>query len=161
MNGHEGFGNKRLVPAGPLREHPEHAWRRADALVLFGEDRTGILKQMPSSLPVFRAEIRACVEPDLWRGKRVLAFAGIGHPKKFFDTLSDLGTDLVATRAFPDHHSYTSHDFHALCNAASTHDAVLVTTEKDAVRLDPDMRQRVHILPVAVSWNDENRLQSF
>lgn len=161
IDGQEGFGNGRIIPAGPLRERPEQAWKRASALVLFGDDQTGILRHIPVTLPVFRARLNACDIPEQWRGQRVYAFAGIGQPKKFFHTLRTLGADVTETCTFPDHYFYTTRDILSLHEAARIHNAQLVTTEKDIVRLDPDLRKSIHTVPVQVSWDDENHLTSF
>jgi tetraacyldisaccharide 4'-kinase len=91
---------------------------------------------------------------DALRGRRVVAFAGIGRPGKFFDALRDHGIDVAAAVGFADHHRFDAGDIARLHAAAARADAGLVTTAKDAVRLPPDVRARVTVLTVALAWDD-------
>ena len=93
-------------------------------------------------------------------GRRVLAFAGIGRPEKFFATLEDLGAEVVETRSFPDHHPYRAQEIESLRARAAELDALPVTTEKDAVRIEPDLRAGLEVLAVAVEWRDPEALQT-
>jgi tetraacyldisaccharide 4'-kinase len=144
------FGNGRVIPAGPLREPVERGLARADAVVLIGD---GDVACRP---PVLHARL-APIEPNL-AGHRVLAFAGIGRPEKFFATCRDAGAELAATRAFADHHRYTEAELRALLDHAASLGATLLTTEKDAVRLPPALRARVAVLRVAVEWREPEKL---
>jgi tetraacyldisaccharide 4'-kinase len=143
-----GFGNGRVLPAGPLRETVEQGLARADAVVLVGEgspDLKGFAK------PVLRARL---VPVDVLglKGVSAVAFAGIGRPEKFFDTLRALGADLVEARAFADHHVYTASEIARL--KAKARGALLVTTEKDFVRLTPSERDGVNFMPVRAAFDD-------
>jgi tetraacyldisaccharide 4'-kinase len=98
-------------------------------------------------------------------GARVLAFAGIGDPEKFFATLADAGVALAARRSFPDHHRYTRAQAKALCEEAARADLVLVTTEKDLVRLGgadgaEELAAQARALPVTLAFEDEERFKS-
>jgi tetraacyldisaccharide 4'-kinase len=139
-----GFGNGRLVPAGPLREPVAQGVARADAIVLVGE---GSQSFAPFAGPVLRA-LLVPTAPDALRGRNVVAFAGIGRPEKFFQTLRETGAHVVAAQSFPDHHRFAASELLALRRTAGKTGAVLVTTEKDFVRLDPDARK--HVVPVSV-----------
>jgi tetraacyldisaccharide 4'-kinase len=86
----------------------------------------------------------------------VVAFAGIGRPEKFFATLRGLGAQVASDHPFPDHHRFTAADISALRQAAERDSARLVTTEKDWVRLTPDLRDGIATLPVDISWADES-----
>lgn len=155
-----GFGNGRVMPAGPLREPIARGLARAQAICLLGapEERAACLTRWPEIAPLPRLE--AALEPpatglDL-TGMPVIAFAGIGRPGKFFDTLESLGARLVARHAFPDHHPYTERVARRLVAEARGQGAMLVTTEKDAVRLPPNLRGEVMALPVrliAEAWD--------
>lgn len=153
VDGETGFGNGRLVPAGPLREPVSRGLSRADAVVLVGQDRTGALERLPGKLPVLRARIAPEENGEL-AGMRVFAFAGIGRPEKFFATLDRLGAEVVDRTAFADHHSYQPIEVSRLAGLAESRNAVLVTTAKDWVRLPPDLRPLVRVLRVSVSWED-------
>jgi tetraacyldisaccharide 4'-kinase len=90
----------------------------------------------------------------------VLAFAGIGRPEKFFETLAGMGCDVVATRAFADHHPYTSDEVMRLVEDAAAAGAIAVTTKKDAVRLPPEACDIVRTLSVTLEWRDRNALDT-
>lgn len=151
VDGAVGFGNGRVLPAGPLREPVAAGLARADALVVIGADATGAARHLPAGRPILGARLVAD-GPDL-AGQRVLAFAGIGRPAKFFATCADLGADLVGTVAFADHHPYTTADLAPLLARAEAAGARPVTTAKDAVRLPPDVRARVTVVPVRLAWD--------
>jgi tetraacyldisaccharide 4'-kinase len=101
--------------------------------------------------------LRAAVEPvngERFRNARLVAFAGIGRPEKFFATLRRLGAQLTATQSFPDHHRYHADEIARLHAAAAREDARLVTTAKDWVRLHPGLRAGIEVLDIEVRWRD-------
>lgn len=154
----QGFGNGRLIPAGPLREPVRRGLARADLVVIVGspEARQGALGRWPDlqRAPFLGAELRPLQTGLPLAGEPVVAFAGIGMPEKFFATLRGMGAHLVATRAFPDHHVYRPRAFSRLLGEARKAGAMLVTTEKDAVRLTPDMRREVVTVQVRLEPED-------
>ena len=160
VDGGYGFGNRRVMPAGPLREDLDHAIARADAVTIIGTDRHGIEASLSDRKPVLAARFVPRIEDDDLSGKAVLAFAGIGRPEKFFETLAGMGCDVVAARAFADHHPYTSDEVMRLVEDAATAGAIAVTTEKDAVRLPPEARDIVRPLGVTLEWRDRNALDT-
>ena len=155
VDGGAGFGNGRLLPAGPLREPLARGLGRAHALVLVGPDRRGALAALGAhDLPVIEASLVPGEEVRALRERPVVAFAGIGRPGKFFETLADSGCTVIARHAFADHHRYTSGEVAAILAQAKERDAVAVTTEKDHVRLPAEMRALVRALPVTLVWRD-------
>ncbi len=160
VDGEYGFGNGRLIPAGPLRESIADGLARADAVVLMQPDRFGLADGLSAHVPVLRARLVATADGAMLSGKRVLAFAGIGRPQKFFTTLDSLGAILVGCRAFADHHRYRPAEIEEMLARAENLDAVPVTTEKDAVRLPPHLRAHVQVLAVSVEWLDAEALQA-
>jgi tetraacyldisaccharide 4'-kinase len=146
-----GVGNGRIVPAGPLREPLSRARGRADAVVLVGD---GDAPAGLEGLTAFRARLVPDPRAATLAGRRMLAFAGIGRPEKFFDTARAIGVDVVETRAFADHHPFSAGELDALEARARALDAELLTTAKDAVRLSPPRRRRVAVLGVIVAWDD-------
>ncbi|HET9146903.1 MAG TPA: tetraacyldisaccharide 4'-kinase, partial [Acetobacteraceae bacterium] len=100
IDGGAGFGNGRCIPAGPLREPVRAAAARCRAAVLIGDDRHGALGLLPPGLPVLRARLRPR-SPIPLAGRRVIGFAGIGRPEKFFDSLREAGAELVRGIGFP------------------------------------------------------------
>ena len=151
VDGAAGFGNGRVFPAGPLREPVARGAARAQAVLLYGDDAHGAAAA--TGLPVLRADLVGAASG--FAGSRVLAFAGIGRPAKFFDSLAAAGAEIAATRGFADHHPSSRAEIEALLAEAARLGARAVTTEKDHVRLPPDLAARVEAVPVAMLPRDE------
>jgi tetraacyldisaccharide 4'-kinase len=145
-----------VIPARPLREAVSAAAGRCGAAVLIGADRTGALAHLPPGLPVLHAGLRA--GPVATTGP-VLAFAGIGRPAKFAETLRAAGVAVAGLRGFPDHHRYSSAELRALGDEATALGARLVTTPKDAVRLPAALRDQITVVGVALHWADPPALE--
>jgi tetraacyldisaccharide 4'-kinase len=160
VDGATGFGNGRVLPAGPLRETVAACAARAGAAVLIGPDRTGARALLPPTLPVLCATLRPAPGIDALRGLRVLAFAGIGHPDKFFAMLAHAGVVLAATEAFGDHHHYSETEVGRLIRRAASLDAVPVTTPKDHVRLGAEQAGLVTAIGVSLAWDDEAAVEA-
>jgi tetraacyldisaccharide 4'-kinase len=154
VDGATGFGNGRVLPAGPLREPVLAGAARCQAAVLIGEDAAHALNALGPALAVLRARLIQGPEIDALRGRRAVAFSGIAHPDKFFTPLVDAGVVLVERKPFPDHHAYTNRELGLLADRAARLDAVLVTTPKDAVRLPPTFRSQVQVIGVGLAWDD-------
>jgi tetraacyldisaccharide 4'-kinase len=140
------FGTGKLIPAGILRE-PLAGLSRA-SLVLITRSRVGeqfpaierVLRRFNRSAPLLTAGHRRVGFVDrlgqpVARPDRAIAFCGIGRPQPFRTDLIEEGVELMDFRAYPDHHSYSDAELHALRESAERHRAELVTTEKDLVRL--------------------------
>jgi tetraacyldisaccharide 4'-kinase len=144
---------ERVLPSGHLRE-PLDAARFADALLVTGTEEdvahvAGALGHQTAFRVVPRyADLKVIKPPrDGGRGERMLAFAGIARPERFFNALRSLGYDVARELTFRDHHWYTAADLDAIQRAARDANAsLIVTTEKDAVRCDLD----VAVLPMTV-----------
>ncbi len=159
VDGATGFGNGRVIPAGPLRESLRGGLARADAVVMVGEDRlVSEQRRLLDDLPVLGAWL---VPADTGlAGTRVFAFAGIGRPTKFFETLRGLGADLAGCEAFADHQPYSEATLARLRAAAKALDARLVTTAKDAARLGPAVPEDISVLDVTLAWDDKQALDA-
>lgn len=157
FDGGQGIGNGRCLPAGPLREGLAEGLARADACLLIGQDATGL-----APLLAGRPLLRASLDPQgsELKGQRVLAFAGIGRPEKFFESLRALGAELAGTRGFGDHHRYRAAEIAALRAEAARAGARLVTTAKDLARLPPDLRQGIAVLAVRLVFADRDALDA-
>ncbi len=154
IDGAVGFGNGRLLPAGPLREPVATAAGRAEAAIMIGADRAQVRQQLPPALPVLEARLELDAAAGLPRGHRLLAFAGIARPAKFFDALEAAGLTLVGRRPFPDHHRFRPAALARLQREAGRLGATLVTTPKDAVRLPAELRPEVEVVGVGLRWAD-------
>jgi tetraacyldisaccharide 4'-kinase len=155
-----GLDNRRVIPAGPLREDLRDGLARADAVVLLAADgETSCLVPIPivGERPTISAAL-APVDGEWVAGSRLFAFAGIGRPGKFFATVRALGADLVGTRQFPDHHPFRAAEIDALRLAAERAGARLVTTSKDIVRVPPALRAAIEVLEVEIRWSDPEAL---
>jgi len=163
-DGGAGFGNGRVIPAGPLREPVAAGLARAQAVMLMGTESAAAepvrRAAAMAGLPVLSADLTP--DPKVaaaLAGQRVLGFAGIGRPEKFFDTLRSIGAMPVATLPFPDHHPYMAGEVQAVLDQAQAMDALAVTTEKDAMRLPDTVRDRVMVLPVRANFTDAAALE--
>jgi tetraacyldisaccharide 4'-kinase len=160
IDGARGVGNGRVLPAGPLRAPLEPQLDQADALLIVGSV-TGaaplVIAARARKLPLFLAAL----EPDdavvaALAGQKVLAFAGIGDPDKFFATVAAAGIDAPVRRGFPDHHRYRANEAKALLEEAARNNLTLLTTEKDAARIHGDaslgeLAARARVLPVILT----------
>ena len=160
IDGTVGFGNRRLLPAGPLREPVEVAADRAAAAILIGEDRAGVRRALPSSLPVIEADLAMDPAVDRLVGRRILAFAGIARPAKFFAALEAAGLTLVGRHSFPDHHRFRAGTLSRLRRQADRLQASLVTTPKDAVRLPAALRAEIAVVGVGLRWRQPPALEA-
>lgn len=131
-----GYGNGFLLPAGPLRE-PRRAVRRADAIIIVKNKKPKKRFKLPEELPVFYATSKTFSPYD--EDEKLYAFAGIGYPKKFFNSLNN----VVGKKSFPDHYQYTDKDLEKLFEAANKKGAKLITTEKDWIRLPEELRSDI------------------
>ncbi len=165
VDGGRGIGNGRIIPAGPLRAPLEIQIAHAQALVVVGPP-LGAAAVVDAAHRRSIAVFHGRLEPDAGslaalRRRKVLAFAGIGDPDKFFRTLSEAGIEVAERARFPDHHRYTVADAHALTQCAAAQNLMLITTEKDHVRLagDPSLgalAARANALPVRLIIDEQD-----
>ena len=155
-----GFGNGFCLPAGPLREPISAGLKRADLLVLIGTPLDGatFLQRYEITIPYVQANLQPLATGMTWQGARVMAFAGIGHPEKFFTSLRDVGANIIDSQALDDHQPLTESLMVRLSARAKAASAQLVTTEKDAVRLPKAWQGQVLTLPVRLQFLDEEPL---
>ncbi len=155
VDGVVGFGNGRVLPAGPLRERLEAAAGRCRAAIVIGPDACAAA--LPHTLKVLRAELVAEGE---FAGQRVLAFAGIGRPLKLGETLAAQGAEVLGVRSFPDHHVYRPAELDRVLAEAARLGAAAVTTRKDAMRLPAAYRARVAVAGIRIAWENEAALDA-
>jgi tetraacyldisaccharide 4'-kinase len=170
IDGDRGLGNGLVFPAGPLRAPLPPQLARTDALIVVGDGAAAAPVAAAIAAhgrPVLSAHLRADdASVASLRGKRVLAFAGIGDPLRFFRTLRASGIEIVRERAFADHHPYAQAEIEALIAEAKPDALTLVTTEKDLARLRSGGRLASYaqeIVPFAVTleFDDAAKLRTF
>lgn len=152
-----GFGNGRVLPAGPLREPVAAGLRRADAVLSIGSarDQERFASRLPDMpVPHLRGDLEPLRTGLPLRDLPVLAFAGIGRPEKFFRTLEQEGAQIIRRVPLGDHQPLTPALMSRLIADAKASNAQIVTTEKDAVRLPNDFRQQVMTVPVRLTFED-------
>ncbi|AQS87267.1 tetraacyldisaccharide 4'-kinase [Neoasaia chiangmaiensis NBRC 101099] len=154
VDGATGFGNGKLFPAGPLREPVAAGLSRADAIVMIGRDDTRLRDNLPAQIPYAVARLVPGPEIRRLQGRRVIAFAGIARPTKFFDTLTEAGIQPLRCLSFPDHHRYGERDLKRLARLRLQEGVTLVTTAKDAVKLPAWLRQQVTVINIELLWSD-------
>lgn len=160
VDGGYGFGNGLQLPAGPLREPIEDGLARCDALVVIGP-RSVTLPDF-GRRPVFNATLEPnAADAVRLRGRRVLAFAGIGRPEKFFTSLQQLGATVVQTATFPDHAPYTPDTVMRLVETAHSLNAIPVTTAKDQVRLPANAHAMVDVLRVSLAFAEPQAFDTY
>jgi tetraacyldisaccharide 4'-kinase len=170
IDGNRGLGNGQVFPAGPLRAPLRPQLARTDALVVVGNGAAGeavAAEIAAQGKPVLRAHL----QPDTaqvvsLRGRRVLAFAGIGDPARFFATLEASGIEVARRRAFADHHPFAQGEIEGLVAEAARDGLTLVTTEKDLARLRraggvPDWAQGIVPFAVTLAFDDPALLRRF
>jgi tetraacyldisaccharide 4'-kinase len=160
IDGSYGFGNGRVIPAGPLREPVLSAAGRSQAAVLMGEDGCGALGVLPPGMPVLRARTVPGPEAAGLKGQSVFAFCGIANPRKFFATLSESGALIAGRASYADHYPYDAGDMRELLAEADRLRAIPVTTKKDFVRIPAAFRARVTVVTVTLAWEEPAMLEA-
>ncbi len=160
IDGAFGFGNRRVMPAGPLREPVAAGAARCQVAVLIGPDQTGVLDLLPPVLPVLRARLVPGPEIAAHAGRRVLAFAGIASPEKFFTGLQQAGVVLAGRLPFPDHHPFAEPELREIIAKARALQVRPVTTPKDATRIPSALRAEFDIIGVTLKWENPAEIEA-
>ena len=170
IDSHRGLGNCEVFPAGPLRAPLPPQIARTDALIIVGNGTaadTVAAEVAAQNKPVLRAHlVPGATSVASLHGKRVLAFAGIGDPARFFNTLQASGVEVVRSRAFADHHPFSAAEIEGLIAEAKRDALTLVTTEKDLARLWsggglPDWAKEIVPFAVTLEFEDGAKLKRF
>ncbi len=164
VDARRGIGNGHVIPAGPMRAGLTEQMRHADGVLKMGDGdgaNLALRQAARAGRAFFEARLRAAPLPAI-EGKPCLAFAGIGDPGKFFDTVAMLGAEVRVARSFGDHHFYSEFDAQDLLSTADAQGLQLVTTAKDAVRLDhaggalEELRNRAKVVEVEAVFDIES-----
>ena len=162
FNGYQGIGNGRIIPAGPMRENLSQAINKSHLAIIIDEDKRNIKKLIDEKIPVIDASIK--IEDKYlnnFKNKKVIAFCGIGYPEKFYKTLEKIGCEVTYTKSFPDHYVYSRQDIQNLFKKSQELNSLLITTEKDHVKIMKDYKNRIYFFPISIELNDYKTLDNF
>ena len=146
------------MPSGPLRESITRGLSRTNLVIVIGNINNDLEKLIPSQIPIFKANFVIKEENTIYKGKNVTAFAGIAYPEKFYQSLAEQGAKIVKEVSYPDHYIYTENDLLSLAEIANKTKSILVTTQKDYVRIPKPYRSLVNILEGEIIFENEELL---
>ena len=158
INATQEFGNKRVMPSGPLRESIKKGLSRTNLIIVIGDVSDELQNITPINIPIFRAKFEINKENRIFRGQNITAFAGIAYPEKFYQSLLEQGAKIVKEVSYPDHYIYTENDLLSLAEIANKTKSILVTTQKDYVRIPKPYRSLVNILEGEIVFENEELL---
>ena len=147
----QAFGNKLLIPSGPLRETLKEVIKKSQIFFLINTDHCEELKDIPNQI---KLKYQIEISNDLIE-KKLFAFAGLGFNKKFFDQLKSENLNIIAVKEFPDHHKYSVDDIFKLLDEANKNDSYLITTEKDHMRIPREFKSSVGIIYGKIILSDD------
>jgi tetraacyldisaccharide 4'-kinase len=150
----QSFGNRLLVPSGPLRETVKAAINKSQIFFLIN---TNICEDLTQKDFKQFLNYKISIDPEI-REKKLIAFAGLGFNKKFFEQLQNENLNLVELKDFPDHHQYTVDDMFMLLDEANKKDAFLITTEKDYTRIPSEFKSSVGIIHGKIISENQTQL---
>jgi len=161
FNGSQGIGNGHIIPAGPLREPLNWALKNTHLAIIVEKDKNEIKEILPNSLPILGAKILidSSVQKKL-HNKNVLAFCGIGYPQKFYDFLKQMGCHISSWKPFPDHYIYSDKNIENLINESINLDSLLVTTQKDHIKIAKKYQNKIFSFPINIKFSDYATLDS-
>ena len=159
-----GFGDENIFPLGTLRESLDFAMIRTDLLLCLGkyESRKKFLKNtsVPSNVLLTEGQLKPKAYPSHLEKRKLIAFCGIARPEKFFQTLKNLNLNVIEKIPFPDHFLYSKNDLENLRKKGKQENALLVTTEKDIVKIPEDLKREFYSLPVEVKLTNPSVLKN-
>ncbi len=158
IDGMVGLGNQMPIPSGPLREFISQGLKRADGIIILGED-----KHRCADFACKMTLITGKITPDYPQDNTgdIIAFAGIGRPAKFYQSLKECGFNVVKTYDFPDHHFYTQAELQSIIDEGKKLNTPIYTTAKDMVKIPHKLLPYFNVLNIEVKWDNPELLQKF
>jgi len=154
------IGNRRIFPAGPLREDLDAGLKKADLILMIGNQECSDFSLLNSiyftGKPYFRARIKLITNLD--SDIQYIAFAGIGNPEKFYSLLEENNCKIKNRISFADHHYYLESDLKKLINLANSQNCLLITTEKDYTKLNDYYKNLIICAKVVLELEDEQEV---
>jgi len=158
INEAQEFGNKRVMPSGPLRESITRGLSRTNLVIVIGNTSNDLIKTVPDNVSIIEAKFEIKKEHKIIKGQNIVAFAGIAYPEKFFQSLKEEGANIVKKISFSDHYIYTENDLLDLVETANKTKSILVSTQKDYVRIPNSYRSLVNTLEGEIVFENEELL---
>jgi len=158
FNEKQWIGNGLVIPSGPLREGLA-ALGRANCVVINGKKNIIIEKKILENnklIKIFYSEYKP-QNIDEFKNRKIICFAGIGNPSNFFNLLIENQINILENKSFPDHHNYSKIELNALIKKAKEKNAILLTTEKDYLRIDENYRKNINYLKIKLEIKNENK----
>ncbi|MDC3108114.1 tetraacyldisaccharide 4'-kinase [Paracoccaceae bacterium] len=153
--------NEQIFPLGNLRESPKSAITRADFLICIGgsvsRKKFKETLLLDHSSKIIEGEFRPSIVPKI-KNRKLVAFCGIGRPEKFFSMLKELNMQVIHEVSFPDHHFYTERQLAKIFKIADKNNAIVVTTEKDHVKLSKSFKERIHPIKIELHLSKSEKL---
>lgn len=153
-----GFGNQKLLPAGPLRESLKSGIKKADLIIMIGSSQE-LIKTIKhySDTKIIQANIKALNLKE-FMNHRLIAFCGLAYPEKFFSFLRASNLDLIKTKSFADHHLYSNDQLDDLIQLAKDKKAKLITTKKDWIRMPKQYQEKISYLDIELELSDQQSI---
>ena len=158
FNEKQWVGNGLQIPSGPLREKLS-ALKRANCVIINGEKNIGIENRIfdkNKEIKIFYTKYKP-QNIDEFKNKKIIAFAGIGNPASFFNLLKNNSIDVLKEISFPDHYDYLNKELEDLINNAKENHIILLTTEKDYLRINDRYRENISYLKIVVDIENKNK----
>ena len=151
------IGNELTIPSGPLREKIS-SLKRADCVLINGKHNSDIENKIlknNNSIKIFYFNYEP-INIDNFKNRETICFAGIGNPKNFFSLLKENEINVLEEISFPDHYNYSRTDLDNLIKKAKQKNSILLTTEKDYLRIHKDNRENIDCLKIKVKTEKKN-----
>jgi tetraacyldisaccharide 4'-kinase len=158
IDGNLAFGNQFLIPAGPMREPLKSGLKQINLIVAIGNLNKKIKAKLKDKL-IINAQIKP-INLKEFQKEKLIAFAGLAYPKKFFETLKSHHLEVIAHKEFPDHYSYKISDLEKLINLAKDKNAKLITTKKDWVKFSPKYKEKISYLDIELEFENKELIKA-
>tara|TARA_Y100000590_G_C15710929_1_gene1010256 strand:- start:188 stop:1183 length:996 start_codon:yes stop_codon:yes gene_type:complete len=159
INASQEFGNKRVIPSGPLRESIKRGLSRTNLIIVIGKVTKFLKETIPDHIPIIQANFIINNETKIFKGQKITAFAGIAYPEKFFNSLREQGAKITKEITYPDHHIFDENDLLSLAEIANKTQSILVSTQKDYVRIPKSYRSLINTLEGKIVFENEDLIK--
>ena len=160
VDGGFGFGNNFIMPAGPLRENISSGIKKSQLLILLDDDKNHIEEKVKKDITVIKGKSIIKNYKKI-KKKKLVAFAGMGRPEKFLNSLKEKKLTILKFFPFPDHYVYKNSDLNKIINYSKKNGGVPITTLKDKQRISKNLRKEIHFIDLEIKLNEEKKLNHF